>query len=223
MILNLQDSKSNIRNALSVDCKLHKYNRGEIFRLLVDAINSDRLPPGNRLPQEYLAGIFGVSRMPVREAMRQLERLGLIVSTRFYGTIVSGHLYDEAAEAHAIRMILEPHILEIIVDRGNLLPEEVFLGKIFFDDCDPRCAISTYRYFCISLYKLSDIPYLHAIALEELEKSLIFLERYLLVEENISRVESSIHELINNMKRKDKKNAIEHWKSHLLSISETQF
>lgn len=223
MILNLRDSKLNISNAFDVDYNLCKYNREDIFNFLNAAINSGRLPPGTRLPQEYLAKIFGVSRMPVREAMRQLELEGFIVSTRFYGTIVSGHIYDVAAEAHALRIILEPHIIGGVINRVDLLAEEVFPEHFSLGGLEYEVSISAYRNFCISLYSLSDSPYLRAIAMDELEKSIILLGSYLSGEQNFSCLEYSVNELIKNIKRRDKKNAIEQWRAHLFAMCKENF
>ena len=45
---------------------------------IADAILSGRIPPGTRLDEKSLAEQFGVSRTPVREALRQLGNSGLI-------------------------------------------------------------------------------------------------------------------------------------------------
>jgi DNA-binding GntR family transcriptional regulator len=47
-----------------------------------DDIVSGVLPPGSRLAEEQLAQRYGVSRVPVREALRTLESEGFVVSRR---------------------------------------------------------------------------------------------------------------------------------------------
>ena len=52
--------------------------RAVIEESLRNAILDGRLPCGTAIRQEALADLFGVSRMPVREALRQLESQGLL-------------------------------------------------------------------------------------------------------------------------------------------------
>ena len=50
----------------------------EIARVLENAILAGELPPGYLLRQEQLSEQFGVSRTPIREALRQIAALGLV-------------------------------------------------------------------------------------------------------------------------------------------------
>src|SRR5688572_19987234 len=50
----------------------------KIYRMLLDSIMSGELPPGYRLDENVLAEKFGVSRTPVREALRELGARKLI-------------------------------------------------------------------------------------------------------------------------------------------------
>lgn len=55
---------------------------------LREAIRSGRLQPGTRVRQQALAQWFSVSRMPVREALRQLEAQGYLVNHLHKGYVV---------------------------------------------------------------------------------------------------------------------------------------
>jgi len=48
--------------------------------LLRNAIVSGRIPPGTKLVERELAGLFGISRMPARDALMDLEHEGLVIS-----------------------------------------------------------------------------------------------------------------------------------------------
>ncbi len=61
----------------------------EIFRALTKAIVSGDLPPGQRLDEPSVCRRFGVSRTPVREALRQLSGTGLVEVTVRKGFTVS--------------------------------------------------------------------------------------------------------------------------------------
>lgn len=69
------------------------------------------LAPGQRIRQEALAAEHGVSRAPVREALRQLEDEGLVVQVPHVGARVSQISLDECLEIYRLREALEPAIL----------------------------------------------------------------------------------------------------------------
>ncbi|MBM7783726.1 GntR family transcriptional regulator [Tenggerimyces flavus] len=63
--------------------------RHVIVRALRHAIEVGSLAPGDRLVERDLAERMGISRGPVREALRQLEQEGLVVSYPYRGTVVA--------------------------------------------------------------------------------------------------------------------------------------
>lgn len=78
---------------------------------LRDAILSGALAGGQPLRQEEIAERFGVSRSPVREALRQLEGEGLVSFFPHRGAVVSELSYQEVVEITEIRLLLEPAAL----------------------------------------------------------------------------------------------------------------
>ena len=63
---------------------------------------------GGRLTEELLARRYGVSRVPVREALRTLEAEGFVVTRRHAGACVAEPTEQEAADLLEMRMLLEP-------------------------------------------------------------------------------------------------------------------
>ncbi|CAL9551731.1 hypothetical protein SUDANB58_04461 [Streptomyces sp. enrichment culture] len=63
---------------------------------------------GSRLTEELLARRYGVSRVPVREALRTLEAEGFVVTRRHAGACVAEPTEREAADLLEIRLLLEP-------------------------------------------------------------------------------------------------------------------
>ncbi|MGW1045989.1 GntR family transcriptional regulator [Streptomyces sp. NPDC002547] len=63
---------------------------------------------GNRLTEELLARRYGVSRVPVREALRTLEAEGFVVTRRHAGACVAEPTEQEGADLLDMRMLLEP-------------------------------------------------------------------------------------------------------------------
>ena len=62
--------------------------RDEIRDQLIEEILNGRLAPGERIVEMRIAQQFGVSQAPVREALRDLDLLGFVVSSPFRGAIV---------------------------------------------------------------------------------------------------------------------------------------
>ncbi len=61
------------------------------------------LPAGERINEQHLATRLGVSRGPVREAVRSLERAGLVVAVRNQGSYVRKVSAEEALEIYDLR------------------------------------------------------------------------------------------------------------------------
>ncbi|MGX2994085.1 GntR family transcriptional regulator [Streptomyces sp. JNUCC 64] len=73
-----------------------------------DDIVSGVLERGSRLTEEVLARRYGVSRVPVREALRTLEAEGFVVTRRHAGACVAEPTDREAADLLDVRRLLEP-------------------------------------------------------------------------------------------------------------------
>jgi DNA-binding GntR family transcriptional regulator len=78
-----------------------------VISVLRAAIIDGRLEGGQKLDQNEIAAEFKVSRMPVREALKQLESEGLVVVYPYRGVEVAGLDPNEMAQLFAIRGTLE--------------------------------------------------------------------------------------------------------------------
>ncbi|MCF4998845.1 FCD domain-containing protein [Pseudomonas syringae] len=85
--------------------------RSVIEETLRSAILDGRLPTGTALRQQDLANLFGVSRMPVREALRQLEAQELLNVVAHKGAVVAPLIKGDAAETYELRILLETEAL----------------------------------------------------------------------------------------------------------------
>jgi DNA-binding GntR family transcriptional regulator len=80
----------------------------QVTETLRMAIISGRFEPGERLIESVLSAELGTSRGPVREALRQLENEGLVMSFPYRGAVVLGVTDDEVHEVLIpIRLTLE--------------------------------------------------------------------------------------------------------------------
>lgn len=83
-----------------------------IAESLRNAIQSGALPDGAELNQATLASHFGVSRVPVREAMRELQAEGLIVSEAHRRAVVRGLSLARVLETFELRAVVEGHLVQ---------------------------------------------------------------------------------------------------------------
>src|SRR5687767_12419783 len=81
--------------------------RDQIRDALVERIISGAYGPGERIVEIRVAQEFGVSQAPVREALRELELLRLVVSEPFRGARVREVTAEELAEIYPVRAALE--------------------------------------------------------------------------------------------------------------------
>jgi len=89
--------------------------RSVIEETLRNAILDGRLPCGTAMRQQELASLFGVSRMPVREALRQLEAQSLLHVVTHKGAVVAPLIDDNSAETYGLRMLLESEALRLSI------------------------------------------------------------------------------------------------------------
>lgn len=74
---------------------------------LREMINQGELPEGARLIERDLASQFAVSRIPLREAIQQLEREGIVETQRNRGAAVRTFTVDDVNEIYQLRALLE--------------------------------------------------------------------------------------------------------------------
>ena len=91
--------------------------REMVFDVLLEAIMSGQLPPGERLMEVQLADEMGVSRTPVREAIRRLELEGFVVMIPRKGAYVAGLSIQDVASIFEIRTALESLAVQLAAEK----------------------------------------------------------------------------------------------------------
>lgn len=79
----------------------------QAYIYLQDQIVSGALPGGSRLKPELIARTLGISRMPVREAIRQLDAEGYVTIRPNRGAVVTSRTPEQVVELFEIRAALE--------------------------------------------------------------------------------------------------------------------
>lgn len=95
----------------------------EIVGRLREAIVNGQLQPGERLREDELAETLGVSRGPIREALVELEREGLVVGSRNRSKSVARLSREDAQEIYTLRLAIER--LAIQLAARNARPEHL--------------------------------------------------------------------------------------------------
>jgi DNA-binding GntR family transcriptional regulator len=140
--------------------------RKKIYDQLKRKIISAEILPGESMNTRDLAREFGVSTMPVREALWQLESEKVIVIERNRGIQVSKLTSQEMEEALRIRLTLEPLAAERSCERRSdgLLPKmKSILDSMRLSIENPRKYMKRNSQFHFSLYSYADSPLLLSI------------------------------------------------------------
>jgi DNA-binding GntR family transcriptional regulator len=87
---------------------------GKLRRLI---LNND-LTPGTHLVESTLAESLGVSRGPIREALKVLDREGLIVISPNKGAVVAEWSLQDLLDAYDVRILLEIYSVELATQRA---------------------------------------------------------------------------------------------------------
>ncbi len=127
-----------------------------------DMILGGQLKPGDWLRQDELAEAFGVSTMPVREALRQLQAEGLVTLHRRRGAAVASLSVSEYEEIYHIREVLETlavrwaaeNFERIRIERLKSLLAEIESAEANREDVDQRLRLV--REFFFTVFQASE-------------------------------------------------------------------
>ena len=97
----------------------HKQLWESVADQLREEILDGRLPAGSRLVETELAERFGVSRGPIRDALRELARSGLALDLPRRGTFVSSLTERDLEEVYAIRRAIEEAAVRLTIGRAD--------------------------------------------------------------------------------------------------------
>lgn len=91
----------------------------QAYNLLKKAIVSAELAPNEELPEEKLAADLGISRTPLREALKRLAMEGLLVLQKGRPATVATFTKEDSLEYMELRRVLEIYNIEKIMSSSN--------------------------------------------------------------------------------------------------------
>jgi|DewCreStandDraft_5_1066085.scaffolds.fasta_scaffold00399_6 DNA-binding GntR family transcriptional regulator len=87
---------------------------------LREAILSGYFKPGDRLIERELCEKMGISRTPIREAIRKLEQEGLVTTIPYKGPIVTVPTPEDVEEVFQVRAVLEGLAIRLLATRRDM-------------------------------------------------------------------------------------------------------
>lgn len=135
----------------------------EVYLRLRDAILRGELAGGERLVQEDIAGRYGTSRIPVRDALRRLEADGLVETDVRGVCSVTRFGVDDLKEVYRLRELLEGHLISHACSRlGAEELDELERLQQDMDEAqasgDPQAYVALNQRFHRALYDAADQP-----------------------------------------------------------------
>jgi DNA-binding GntR family transcriptional regulator len=89
------------------------------YKRLKQAIFQSELPPGTRVFDSHIAEMFGISRTPVRDAIKMLINEGLIVNKGKSGNFILDVSEKDINELYDLRLLLEKYTIESFAKEGS--------------------------------------------------------------------------------------------------------
>lgn len=113
--------------------------RRQLWQAVYEPVRRDiielKLPPGVHLREAELAERFGVSKTPVREALSQLSKDGLVEILTYRGAVITGYTHTDLVEVYQLREILQGACAREAA-QSMAVDDIVELGRIVRDSSD---------------------------------------------------------------------------------------
>ena len=89
------------------------------YAALMTSLRDGTFSPGDRLREEEVGALLGLSRTPVREALRRLEADGIIEHRPRIGAVIRRLAHTEVVELYEMRVVLERTAAEMAAKHGS--------------------------------------------------------------------------------------------------------
>lgn len=192
-----------------------------VTNLLRERILSGLYEDGYALRQEKLAAELGCSRIPVREAIRQLEAEGLIVTLPRRGAMVAEMPADRIRESFELRAVLEPWLITAAIprmDESDFTAAQAIINEMADLDLE-GWADANWR-FHRALYQKAA----KAHALEILQRIHEGTERYVRVHMRLTsghdKAQKDHSQILAHCRARDTQRAVSALTTHILDVSD---
>lgn len=179
----------------------------DIAEMLRQAIREGVFNPGDELVQESLASQLGVSRIPLREALRILSGEGLVMLEQGRGASVTELHVSEVEELYDLRLLIEPRLARRII--ANCSPSDRAHLQRFVDDMatqvesDPTGWSESNYEFHQEMYRLADRPQTLRIVTQLLNLVEPYSRIYVYLLASTDRVQVEHHDMMEAIDSQD--------------------
>lgn len=194
---------------------------------LRDQIIRGEIPEGAQLRQDAIANQYQVSRIPVREALRQLDAEGLITIVPNRGAIVPSLSAQDVEELFTIRALLEPEVLKLSIPRltaEDLESADAILRQ-YVDELRRQEHVSTWGRmnweFHSVLYSRANRPHMMNIIRNVNAKGERYTRLQLYLTHGMQRANREHHELLELCRNRDVDGACALLRDHILHAGQS--
>ena len=194
--------------------------RDVVFQTLRGAILKGDLKPGERLMELQLASKLGVSRTPIREAIRMLEQEGLAVTIPRKGAEVAKMTEKDMEDVLQIRLSLEA--LAVRLSCENITPAALKELKVAMEDFEEKTKSGQFVEMAKAdvkfheiLYKASNNPKLQQLLSNLREQMYRYRVEYLKREDAHETLLAEHERIIETIEKRDKEEAMKAVSRHI--------
>jgi DNA-binding GntR family transcriptional regulator len=193
---------------------------------LRERILNGEFKEGDALIQDAIAQEYDVSRMPVREALRQLEASGLVIMKLHKGAVVTSLPTEEIAELFELRSQLECDMLARAIPRltdAHLIASRAILGQL---ESAYKCGdVSSWgrlnwefhRSFYVAAERAQTLAVIKGINLQTDR----YIRLHLLLTRAVRKAEKEHREILRLCELRDAERAVLYLKEHILNAGRT--
>ena len=189
---------------------------------LRDAILRGDLAPGERLDESALAVALGVSRTPIRSALRVLAAESLVELHPHRGAIVSELSPDELNEVYLVRMILESTAARLAAP--NMDEERIAILEGLIQELesttDPDQWLALNNQFHATIYQAANRPRMVSIIDYVRNISAPYIRQFIELREHMDSSRDDHRRLLEACKKRDGKLAEQELRKHLQDVAQ---
>jgi len=189
---------------------------------LREQIIRGEIPEGAQLRQDAIANQYQVSRIPVREALRQLDAEGLITIVPNRGAVVPALSPEDVEELFTIRALLEPEVLRLSIPE---LTEDDFVNaesilRNYIDELRREQHVSSWGRlnwdFHSILYSRANRPHMMNIIRNVNAKGERYTRLQLYLTHGMKRANREHHEILQLCRKREVGGACDLLRQHIL-------
>lgn len=183
-----------------------------IAQRLRQMILARQLTPGERLVQSELAQRFGVSRTPIREALRELVSDGLVTISPHKGASVAKFLLSDVEEVYAIRIALEgyaAHLAALQITEEELERLDQLLCEMdqALREGNRSRLLHVNREFDTTIYAASRQERLYELIVKHIDLADLYRRLYFSLDHLAAHTVDEHREILEALKRRDPQEA----------------